>query len=368
MTQLKAINDLFRHNQFLGSKFKQTFDTFLSRGWYVLGDEVSSFEQEFAQYCGVKFAVGVANGTDALELALRSMHIEAGQKVALVANAGGYGTIAVNAIGAIPIYVDVNLNTFNMDIADLSKSIDEHEIKAIIVTHLYGRLANMDEIAQLALSKNIRLIEDCAQAHGASRNGNKAGSWGDVSCFSFYPTKNLGALGDGGALVTNKPETASFLKQFRQYGWEKKYCSTLSYGRNSRLDEIQAAFLRVKLPYLDEWNSRRSVIASIYEKLIKHDQIILSDYSGEGHVAHLYVVRTKQRESLSNHLREYKVPHDIHFPIPDYQHPMFENRFSKTRLAVTELLAKEVLTLPCFPEMTNEEVKWVATIINKWIP
>ncbi|MET3108703.1 aminotransferase EvaB [Oxalobacteraceae bacterium GrIS 2.11] len=366
MAHLKAINDLLRHNHFLDAQFKNVFDSFLSRGWYVLGSEVTAFEKEFAEYCGVNFAVGVADGTEALELALRAMQVGPGDKVALVANAGGYGTIALNSIGAIPVYVDVEIDTFNMDVQALSKAIDENDIRSIIVTHLYGRLANIDEITKIAALKNIKLIEDCAQAHGAILNGKKAGSWGDIASFSFYPTKNLGALGDGGALVCNNAETAKLVKQLRQYGWETKYCSTKPFGRNSRLDELQAAFLRVKLPYLDGWNLRRCAIAALYHQAIKHKDIKLSEYAKGCNVAHLYVVRTEYRDSLSKHLRDCGVPHDIHFPVPDHQQPMFADRFANLQLESTELLAKQVLTLPCFPEMTDDEVSWVCEIVNKW--
>ncbi|QRX81011.1 DegT/DnrJ/EryC1/StrS aminotransferase family protein [Glaciimonas sp. PAMC28666] len=368
MKPLKAINDLFRHNQPLEAQISGVFKRFFDKGWYILGSEVGSFEKEFAQYCGVEFAIGVANGTDAIELGLRALGVQAGQKVALVANAGGYGTIGINAIDAVPVYVDVDATTFNMDVKSLEAVLDKQDIKAIIVTHLYGNLANIDEISNLASSKGIKLMEDCAQAHGAYRQGKKAGSWGDLATFSFYPTKNLGALGDGGAIVTKDATIAERVKQFRQYGWDQKYRSTLCYGRNSRLDEIQAAILRIKLPLLNEWNARRSAIAGLYGALINHPRIILPRVSGADHVAHLYVIRTGQRASLSQHLRASDVPHDIHFPVPDHRQPMFLDRFSDVVLPVSEVLCNEVLTLPCFPEMNDEEVNWVAAAVNKWIP
>ncbi len=368
MRPLKAINDLFRHNHPLQPQINEAFKRFFESGWYVLGTEVTSFEREFAEYCGVAFAIGVANGTEALELALRAVDIDQGQRVALVANAGGYSTVAINSIGAVPVYVDVDATSFTMDVAALEVTLHQHDIRAIIVTHLYGRVANIAEIAHLALTKGIKLIEDCAQAHGAIRHGKKTGSWGHVSCFSFYPTKNLGALGDGGAVVTNDPGVASRVKQLRQYGWESKYRSTVAYGRNSRLDELQAAILRVKLPYLNGWNARRVAIAASYDSTIHHPQIVLPGIFGEDHVAHLYVIRTSQRESLSQHLRAREIPHDVHYPLPDYRQPLFGERFANTLLPVTELLCKQVLTLPCFPEMTDKEVNSVATAINEWRP
>jgi aminotransferase EvaB len=364
--QLKTINDLFRHNQMLHHQLMHVFERFLTSGWYVLGDEVTAFEKKFAEYCGVSHAIGVANGTEALEIALRAVETKSGDNIALVANAGCYGTIAVNAIGAVPVYVDVDLTTMTMDVHSLQKILTENTIHAIIVTHLYGQLANMDEIKALALKHHVRLIEDCAQAHGATKNQIKAGAYGDVACFSFYPTKNLGALGDGGAVITNDANLAAKIKQLRQYGWDKKYISTKMHGRNSRLDELQAAVLRVKLPHLDTWNQRRRAIASLYNATIKHADIILPQTASQDYVAHLYVIRVAQRDSLSTHLKQFHVPHDIHYPVPDYKQPMFQEDYIKTRLPATEQLSQEVMTLPCFPEMSDEEVLWVSAAVNRW--
>lgn len=366
MEPLKSINDLSRHNQPMNAQFKDAFTAFLGKGWYVLGTEVAYFEKEFAAYCGANFAIGVANGTEALEISLRAVGVGSKDKVALVANAGGYGTIAINSIGATPVFVDIDINTFTMDAESLAEVLQQNSIRAIIVTHLYGRLANIEEISRLASTNGVKLVEDCAQAHGASLHGKKAGSWGDVSSFSFYPTKNLGALGDGGAIVTNDEATAATVKKLRQYGWDKKYsCGTL-YGRNSRLDELQAAILRVKLPYLDGWNLRRSAVAGLYNKAIQHSKIYLPQISGGNHVAHLYVIRTDQRDALSDHLHSLDIPHDIHYPLADYRQPMFAGEFTNFSLPVTEQLCSEALTLPCFPEMTEEEVHHVAAAVNQW--
>lgn len=366
MSNLKAINDLYRHNQPLQVPLNAAFETFLSSGFYILGHEVTAFEKEFSHYCGVEFAIGVANGTDALEIGLRALAINSGDKVALAANAGGYGTIAVNSIGATPIYVDINLSTMTLDLDALKRVIVQENIKAIIVTHLYGRLADIEEIKQLALDHNIKLVEDCAQAHGAMRKGMKAGSFGDVACFSFYPTKNLGALGDGGAVITSDPAIAERVKQLRQYGWSSKYNSLLKHGQNSRLDELQAAILRIKLPHLDTWNNRRKEIAKLYNTEIVNPFIILPNINGDDYVAHLYVMRVKKRDSLSTHLKQLNVPHDIHYPTPDYKQPMFNDSYRDTFLSNTEQACSEVLTLPCFPEMTNDEALWVAAAVNRW--
>jgi len=366
--KLGVICDLQRHYQTLKVALDNAVSCCVSSGWYVLGEEVRTFEREFAAYCGVAHAVGVANGTDALELALRALEIKPGERVALVANAGGYGTSALNLVGAVPVYVDIDAPTLNMDPVHLGCVLDLENVSAVLVTHLYGRLADMKSISMLAQSRGVRIVEDCAQAHGASYNGKKAGSWGDIACFSFYPTKNLGALGDAGAVVSQDLSLTTRVRELRQYGWTSKYLSTVKFGRNSRLDELQAAVLRIKLPYLDEWNSRRREIASHYGKVITNPQIMLPEVSDCEYVAHLYVIRTANRDSLIRHLLARQIPHDIHYPVPDHRQQMFGEAYSSLSLPVTERACSEVLTLPCFPEMTHEEVNWVAKAINEWKP
>ncbi len=368
MTPLKAINDLLRHQSPLRAALTEAYDRFLGSGWYVLGAEVSSFEREFAAYCGAEHAIGVANGTEALELALRALDVERGQTVGLVANAGGYGTTAVLAVGAQPRYVDVEADTLSMSVSALEQALAPGDVAAVIVTHLYGRLAKIEEIAQVCQRHGVKLLEDCAQAHGARRGGRVAGSWGDAAAFSFYPTKNLGALGDGGAVVCGSEAVAARVRQLRQYGWAKKYHSAVPDGRNSRLDELQAAFLRVKLPHLDGWNARRGAIAARYQAAIDHPKLSLPALLGADDVAHLYVLRCPERDSLAAHLVAEQVPFDVHYPLPDYRQPMLGARFAQTALPVTEQACREVLTLPCFPEMTDEEVDWVAAAVNRWRP
>lgn len=366
--KLIAINDLKRHHQALETELRLGVERCLRSGWFVLGEEVRAFEREFAAYCGVAHAVGVANGTDAVELALRALDVQPGQKVALAANAGCYGTIALNLVGVVPVYVDVEETTLNMDPLHLQRVLDEQDVRAVLVTHLYGRLANMESINDLARSRGVKVIEDCAQAHGASHSGKKAGVWGDVACFSFYPTKNLGALGDAGAVVTADEGTASRVRELRQYGWKVKYRSSVKFGRNSRLDELQAALLRIKLPHLDSWNTKRRKIAALYGKAIHNDRVVLPPASGSEFVAHLYVIRSSERDSLVRHLKARDIPYDIHYPVPDYLQPMFESLYASPKLPVTERVCGEVLTLPCFPEMTDTEVNWVADGVNEWRP
>jgi aminotransferase EvaB len=259
------IQDLKRHYQVMAVELKAVAARVLDSGWYVLGQEVRSFESEFAAYLGATECVSVANGTDALELALRAFAIGLGDEVCTVANAGMYSTIAILSVGARPVFVDIEPRTLTLCPNRLASRITD-KTKAIIVTHLYGCMADIEAILKLAKGRGIPVIEDCAQAHGAKRLNRTAGTWGDIGCYSFYPTKNLGALGDGGALSTNDPKLAERLRRLRQYGWSSRYHSDDCGGRNSRLDELQAAFLRVKLPHLNAWNGRRQQIARAYNE------------------------------------------------------------------------------------------------------
>lgn len=338
----------------------------LNRSWFVLGPEVAAFETAFAAYAGVDYCRTVANGTDALELGLRALEVKPGDKVATVANAGFYTSTAVLAIGAVPIYMDVNLDTHLVKEDEVERSIGAG-VKAVVVTHIYGRaVPEINKIAEQCRAAGVALIEDCAQAHGAHIHGKQVGGFGNVGCFSFYPTKNLGALGDGGAVVTNNATLAKKVGHLRQYGWSAKYQVEHTGTRNSRLDEMQAAILTEFLPHLNEWNARRRAIAKQYSSRINHPEVVLPMVGGEDYVAHLYVVRTSKRESLRDHLRSNDIATDIHYPIPDHRQPVFEKRFSEIRLTNTEKLAQEVLTLPCYPEMTNEDVRNVIDAVNGW--
>jgi len=361
-----TLNDLARHHRALSSELQAACAAVIRRGWFVLGTEGTEFESQFADYCGTRYAVGVANGTDALELALRAIGVEGGDHVALTANAGGYGTAALTAIGARTVYLDVDPATFTMDLTALASALAHGTIRAVIATHLYGRLAPMDEILSLGKQYDTPIIEDCAQAHGAAHRNRRAGSWGAAGCFSFYPTKNLGALGDAGAITTNDSDLADRIRQLRQYGWESKYNVTRSDGCNSRLDEMQAAVLRLQLPFLDRWNAARVAIAHQYRAQISHPDLILPDGFGPSHVAHLFVIRTPHRESLITHLTNKHVGYGVHYPLPDYRQPANKGRFPDFELEHTDLLCTQVLTLPCFPEMTEGEVAAVASTVNDW--
>ncbi|MBH3412033.1 DegT/DnrJ/EryC1/StrS family aminotransferase [Pseudomonas putida] len=334
----------------------------LDSHWYILGSEVKQFEAEFANYVGVDHCISVANGSEALELALRGLGVEQGSRVVAIANAGFYSSTAIHAIGAEPVYVDVEADTLTLCPKALAEVI-ESKPAAVIVTHLYGQLANIEEIVRVASAAGVPVLEDCAQSHGARRNGQQAGSFGTVACFSFYPTKNLGALGDGGAVVTRDDELAARIRQLRQYGWSQKYQVAIPGGRNSRLDEMQAAILRVKLPLLDGWNEQRRSIAQRYNAAFASLDMQLPASTGEDYVAHLYVVRVKARMEFAAALKENGVSSDIHYPIADHKQPAYHTVPTQS-LAVTEQACDTVISLPCFPGLTDEEVDRVIDAVK----
>jgi len=370
---MKLINDLLRHTEAYKSEIEAAVAQVIKSGWFVLGPETTAFQNEFASYCGAASCVGVGNGTDALELALRTLGIDADDRVACVANAGGYSLHAIRAVGALPAFVDVNATTMNMEPALLERMLQDASttkpVRAVIFTHLYGSVAGIEAATDICTRYDVPLIEDCAQAHGALVAGKRAGAWGKLGCFSFYPTKNLGALGDGGAVITSDAALASKLLELRQYGWKQtKYISEVSGARNSRLDEIQAAVLRVKLRHLDAWNARRRKIAERYAQGLSQLAIMLpmaAPLDG-GYVAHLYVIRTARREELRKYLKTQQIGCDVHYPVPDHQQPICPPGARVTPLPVTEKLATEVLTLPCYPEMTDSEVDTVTAAVGAW--
>ncbi len=333
---------------------------------YVLGTQVLAFEAAFAAYVGVRYAIGVANGTDALEIALRSLGVKPGEGVVTVANAGFYGSTAIRAIGAQPLYVDVDEYTLNLSPSALAQVLSTKPVKAVIATHLYGQLADMAAITDLCRAAGVALIEDCAQAHGARRAGRLAGAWGDVACFSFYPTKNLGALGDGGAVVTDNAELANRVRALRQYGWGNKYEVVCDGGRNSRLDELQAAVLSAKLPLLDTVNAQRRAIGARYSAALADLPLRAHPVFGDDHVAHLYVVRSAQRQQLRDHLDARGIASDVHYPIADHRQPVHLGAYAGEHLPVTEAACQQALTLPCFPGMTDAQVEQVIFAVREF--
>jgi aminotransferase EvaB len=331
--------------------------------WYVLGHEVKNFEAEFAAYLDTSHCVSLANGTDALELALRAVGVGMGDLVALVANAGFYGSTALHAIGATPLYVEVDDASLTMSPAALEVTLAQQP-KAVIVTHLYGQLAAIEKITELCRTNNIFVIEDCAQCHGATRNGKQAGSFGDIATFSFYPTKNLGALGDGGAIATDSDALADQVRSLRQYGWSQKYTVTTQFGGNSRLDEIQAAVLREKLPQLDRQNAQRRSIAQRYNNALSALALRCPDSVDEDFVGHLYVVRTNQRAELRSFLHTQGVSTDVHYPVADHLQPAYAQASAVQILPITELACASALSLPCFPGMTDSDVNRVIAAVH----
>lgn len=348
------------------TQIRAAVDRVVASGWLVLGPEVGRFERAFADFHGVAHCIGVANGTDAIELALRALGIGPGDRVATVANAGAYGSTAMQPLGAEPCFMDVGLETHGATLAEVERAIAAGS-KAVIVTHLYGQaIPGIAAIAEHCRRKGVPLVEDCAQAHGAKVAGRRVGSFGTAATFSFYPTKNLGALGDGGAVITDDAAVAEGVRSLRQYGWKDKYRIERAGARNSRLDEMQAAILSEFLPHLDEANARRRAVAAAYKRSIRHAEVSLPAGDGEDFVAHLYVVRCARRDALRAHLTQQGVGTDVHYPVPDHRQPLFGARFAGVRLPNTERLATEVLTLPCYPEMGDAQVEQVVRAVNGW--
>lgn len=339
----------------------------LEGGRYILGPEVSQFEKEWAQYLGVNQAIGVANGTDALELALRALEIGPGDLVVTASNTAVATVAAIELAGAAPLLVDVDPETLTLSPARLEQALEcnrDRRIKAVIPVHLYGQPALIAEIVALAANHGVAVIEDCAQAHGAIVDGRKVGTFGIAAAFSFYPTKNLAALGDGGAVVTNDAALAERLTELRVYGWRARYISERT-GMNTRLDDLQAAILRVKLRYLDAENARRREIAAQYDRALSGLPITLpSRGRGEEHAFHQYVVRTSERDALRRRLAEQQIETAILYPIPIHEQPAYRGRVAiSDALTVTEEAARELLCLPIHPALSEANVQRVVDTI-----
>lgn len=334
--------------------------TVMQSGAYILGPAVKQFETSFAAYSGVPHCIGVGNGTDAIQLALVALGVGPGDEVITVANAGVPGTAAVVAVGATPVFVDVDPRTSTMRPDAIEQAITPRT-KAIMPVHLYGLMADVPALLAIADAHHIPLLEDAAQAHGATIGADRAGSLGAIGAFSFYPSKNLGAIGDGGAMTTRDAAVAETLRRLRVYGWERKYFSTEARGINSRLDELQAAFLDVKLRYLDAKTERRRAIAAHYAAQLADTGLQLPQPpAGYGHVYHLYVVQTAQRDAMMTALRDAGVTTDLHYPLPTHQQPIYHQYAPAWGLPETERQAAQVLSLPNFPELSDAEVEHVA--------
>jgi dTDP-4-amino-4,6-dideoxygalactose transaminase len=363
--------DLKRPYDALQHELDDAVQRVLARGWYILGEEGRAFEEEFAAYCGVSHAVGVANGTDALYLALAALGVGAGDEVITVANSCIYQSEAILQTGATPVFVDVCPSTHTMNPEAAAAAITPRT-RVLLPVHLYGRLAPMHELIALAERHHLAIVEDAAQAHGAWAYGTngiarRAGAWGTVGCFSFYPSKNLGALGDGGAVVTNDMALAERLRRLRQYGWGQKYVLAEPGGRNSRLDEVQAALLRVKLRFLDEANTARRERAVWYGEMLADVPSIVCPPDEPGHVYHLYPLVSEQRDTLREGLHRAGIGNDIHYPLPAHMQQGYEGQvrpYGAGMLPHTEQHASQTLSLPMYPELTYEEVERVAEAVR----
>lgn len=369
MTTLTKVpfGDLGRQYEELQVELEAAALRVMRSGWYVLGPEVRAFEEEFAAYCGMAYCVSVGNGTEALHLALRALDLAADDEVLTVANAAGYSAIAARQAGLTPRFADVDAGTHTLSPQSLQALITPRT-GVIVPVHLYGRPAPMEAITELAQARGIPVIEDCAQSHGARVGERMAGAWGALACYSFYPTKNLGALGDGGAIVTDDAALADRLRQLRQYGWDRKYHNATAGGINSRLDELQAALLRVKLTFVDRWNAQRRERAMWYRELLGDLEAITLPEDEPGHVYHLYVIEVQggKRDALRQALTERGIGTDVHYPLPTHLQPAFDDLgYEPGELPVTERLAETVLSLPCFPELTRAEAEAVAAAVRE---
>lgn len=331
----------------------------LASGWYIFGQELECFEREFATYLDVCHVVGVANGTDAIELALRASGIDKGDLVITVANTAVATVAAIERLGALPYFVDIDPSSMVMSSDALSLALEgeAHRARAVVPVHLYGHPAAMAKIMEIAKCHDLVVVEDCAQAHGASIGGKKVGSFGQLAAFSFYPTKNLGACGDGGCVATNDQALAEKLRMLQQYGWRERYISEIP-GLNSRLDEIQAAILRVKLPHLDADNARRNQIARLYAENLHSLPLQLPEVEvGVKHVYHQYVIQLDRRDELLNKLRQSGVGVAVLYPQPIHLQPAYSHSIEgRSNLTFTEKAACQILSLPVYPELEDWQI------------
>lgn len=360
--------DLQKINAEYKDEFQKKFQNFLDSGWYILGNEVKVFETNFAAYCSTKHCIGVANGLDALILIFRAYKelrkLKSGDEVIVPANTYIASIIAILQNDLVPVLVEPNIETYNIDPEEIAKHITP-KTKAILAVHLYGQLADMNAINQLAKEHNLLVVEDAAQAHGAELNGSKAGKLSDASGFSFYPGKNLGALGDAGAITTNDDALAKTLFALRNYGSEEKYKNEF-IGLNSRLDEIQAGFLNIKLADLDAQNQRRREIAKRYLSEIKNEKIVLPFYDDSvNHVFHLFVIRTSDRKQLQEYLEKHQIQTLIHYPIAPHKQKALES-FSHLSLPITEKIHREVLSIPLSHVLLDAEVSEIINRLNQY--
>lgn len=360
--------DLKKINQRYSKELKIAFENVLNSGWYIMGQELKSFEKNFANFCGTKYAIGVANGLDALILIIRAYkelkQLQDGDEILVASNTYIASILAISANNLVPILVEPNINSFNIDPNELEKKISI-KTKAILVVHLYGQLCDMISIQKIANEYGLKIIEDCAQSHGAELNGIKAGSWGDAAGFSFYPGKNLGALGDAGVVTTNNSRLAEVIKALSNYGSHIKY-ENMYKGINSRLDELQASFLSIKLMHLNEEILNRRKIAYRYLTEINNQKILLPKVNNQhSHVWHLFVIRTGDRDKFQKYLLENGVETVIHYPIPPHKQMAYKE-LNQQNYPISELLHQTVLSLPLYTTLTNQDITYIIEVINQY--
>lgn len=348
------------------SDINLAFERVFARSWYIEGEEDKNFEKAFAEYIGVDYCIGVGNGLDALMLALKSLGIGEGDEVIVPSNTFIATSLAVSYVGAKPVLVEPDISTYNIDPSLIEEKITDRT-KAIIPVHLYGQACDMDSVMSIASKYDLRVIEDCAQAHGALYKGKRVGSFGDLAAFSFYPGKNLGALGDAGAVVTRDSELAKMVRALGNYGSDFKY-HHIYKGNNSRLDELQAAFLSVKLKQLDRMNEERRRIADCYTKGIKNSKIILPVVRSEClPVWHIFAVRCDERDALEKHLNQKGIGTNKHYPIPIHLQQCYKDLgLSKNDLPIAEKISETELSLPMFYGMSDDDIQYVIDVINEF--
>lgn len=355
--------DLKKEYTEISKEINHSIKEVLESGWYILGDKTKEFEDKFSKYHNTKYGIGVNSGSDALLLSLKALGIGEGDEVITVSHTFISTVDAIARNGAIPVFVDIDPITFCIDVTKIEEKITS-KTKAIIPVHLYGHPADMDSIMEIAQKHNLYVVEDACQAHGAEYNGKKVGSIGDMGCFSFYPAKNLGAYGDGGIVISNNEEISEKLRMMRNYGQSKKYCHDF-VGVNSRLDELQAAILCVKLKHLDEWNEKRRDCARFYGELLENSGVILpveKEYAK--HVYHLYVIRSKKRDFLQQYLLKEGIQSQIHYPIPVHKQKPYE---SSIRLPVTENICNQILSLPMYPFLPQDDILKIVEVVKNAI-
>ena len=361
-----AFVDLHAQHQPLRAALDRAIGEVVASGQFILGPQVAAFEQRFAAYCGVRHAIGVGNGMDALRLALMALDVRGGDEVILPANTYVATALAVSAVGAVPVLVDCDPRTYNLDPRGLERAVTPRT-RVIMPVHLTGQAADMDAVMAVAERRGLHVIEDAAQAHGAAWRGRRCGSIGAVGCFSFYPSKNLGAFGDAGMAVTNDDALARRLAQLRNYGQSQKY-DHVAAGLNSRLDSLQAAVLAVKLPHLDRWNEARASRAARYRAALRGvgDLRLQEIAPGATSVYHLFVVETEHRDRLRRHLADAGIDTGVHYPVPIHLQPAYAAGYRMGQFPHTEALARRSLSLPMFPELRDDQVDAVAAAIRRF--